>query len=102
VVARSCRRVLRDHVGSGRAGYVSGGGGGSQVGRRPAGATVSTSTGTVLRVLSVLFASGAVVCLGFAIAGMVNHRQGPLTGYLLRVGALACFGAAVVLNVVAH
>jgi hypothetical protein len=33
---------------------------------------------------------------------MINHRQEPLTGYLLRVAALACFGAAVVLNVVAH
>ncbi|MEO6859100.1 MAG: hypothetical protein ABI323_11035 [Solirubrobacteraceae bacterium] len=57
---------------------------------------------TALRVVSVLFASGAVVCLGFAIAGMVTHRQRPLTGYLLRVGALACFGVAVVLNVITH
>ena len=57
---------------------------------------------TALRVVSVLFASGAVVCLGFAIAGMVTGGQSPRTGYLLRVGALACFGAAVVLNVIAH
>ncbi|MEA2214357.1 MAG: hypothetical protein QOF83_4305 [Solirubrobacteraceae bacterium] len=63
---------------------------------------MSTSTGTALRVISVLFASAAMVCLGFAIAGMINHRQSPLTGYLLRVGALACFGAAVAFNVVAH
>ncbi len=57
---------------------------------------------TALRVVSVLFASGAVACLGFAIAGMVTDRQSPRAGYLLRVGALACFAAAVVLNVIAH
>jgi hypothetical protein len=63
---------------------------------------VNTSTSTTLRVLSVLFASGALVCLGYAIAGMINHRQSPLTGYLLRLGALVCFGIAVTLNVIAH
>jgi hypothetical protein len=63
---------------------------------------MSTSTSTALRVLSVLFASGAMVCMGFAIAGMINHRQTPLTGYWLRVGALACFATAVILNVIAH
>jgi hypothetical protein len=94
--------VVRDHVRSGRAGYVSSVGEGSRVGRSQADATVSTSTSTALRVLSVLLATGAMVCLGFAIAGMINHRQTPVTGYLLRVGALACFGAAVVLNVIAH
>lgn len=57
---------------------------------------------TALRVISVAFASAAMVCLGFAVAGMVTHRQSPLTGYWLRVGALACFAAAVVLNVIAH
>jgi hypothetical protein len=57
---------------------------------------------TVLRVLAVLFASGALACLGVAVAGMVNHRQSAMTGYWLRVGALACFGVAVVLNVIAH
>ncbi|HEX8976526.1 MAG TPA: hypothetical protein VF781_08440 [Solirubrobacteraceae bacterium] len=63
---------------------------------------MSTHTGTALRILSVLFATGALICLGYAIAGMVNHRQSALTGYLLRVGALACFAIAVALNVVAH
>jgi hypothetical protein len=57
---------------------------------------------TALRVMSVALASAAMVCLGFAIAGMITHRQSPLAGYLLRVGALACFGAAVALNVIAH
>lgn len=87
---------------SGRAGYVPGVGGGSSVGRGRACGDVSSSASTVLRVLSVLFASGAMVCLGFAIAGMINHRQSAMTGYLLRVGALACFAATVVLNVIAH
>jgi hypothetical protein len=63
---------------------------------------MSTSTSTALRVLSVVFASGALVCMSFAIAGMVNHRQSPVTGYLLRLGALVCFAIAVVLNVIAH
>jgi hypothetical protein len=87
---------------SGAAGYVSGVVDGSRVGRGLGDATVSTSTSTALRVLSVLFGSGAMLCLGVAIAGMINHRQTPLTGYLLRVGALACFGVAVALNVAAH
>jgi hypothetical protein len=37
-----------------------------------------------------------------AIAGMVTHRQSPRTGYLVRLLALVCFGAAVALNVAAH
>jgi hypothetical protein len=63
---------------------------------------VSTGTSTTLRVLSVVFASGALICMGYAIAGMVNHRQSPLTGYLLRVAAVVCFGIAVGCNVIAH
>jgi hypothetical protein len=87
---------------SGRAGYVSSGGDDSQVRREWIWARMSTGTSTALRVLSVVFASGALVCMSFAIAGMVNHRQSPLTGYLLRLGALVCFAIAVVLNVIAH
>jgi hypothetical protein len=56
----------------------------------------------ILRVLSVLFAAAAVGCLVMAIAGMVTGSQSDSRGYLLRVGAVACFGAAVALNVVAH
>lgn len=87
---------------AGRGGYVPGAVDGSAAGRNGFGAPVSPSAGTTLRILSVLFATGALICLGYAIAGMVSHRQSPLAGYLLRVGALACFGIAVVLNVIAH
>ncbi len=78
---------------------------------RSSGAAQRTGTGppgaagtmsTALRVLAVAFASGALLCLGFAVAGMVTGGQSARTGYLLRVGALACFGAAVALNVIAH
>jgi hypothetical protein len=56
----------------------------------------------VLRVLSALLAAVAAICMIVAIAGMVTHNQSPRTGFLLRASALACFGAAVVLNVIAH
>lgn len=56
----------------------------------------------VLRVLSVLFALAAVVAMVLAVAGMVRGDQSPGRGWLLRVIALACFGAAVALNVAAH
>jgi hypothetical protein len=87
---------------SGRAGYVSDEGDDSWVRREWSWERVSTATSTTLRVLSVVFASGALICMGYAIAGMVNHRQSPLTGYLLRLGALVCFAIAVALNVIAH
>jgi hypothetical protein len=56
----------------------------------------------VLEALSILLAVAAVACMVLAIAGMVSGRQSDRTGYLLRVGAVACFGAAVALNVAAH
>jgi hypothetical protein len=56
----------------------------------------------ILRILSVLLAVAAAVCMILAIAGMVTGRQSDRTGYLLRVGAVASFGAAVGLNVIAH
>ncbi len=56
----------------------------------------------MLRALSVVFATAAVVCMIVAIAGMVTDRQGPWTGWWLRVGAVVCFGIAVALNVAAH
>lgn len=52
--------------------------------------------------LSALFALGAVICMIAAIVGMVTDRQSPMTGFALRAGAVACFGIAVVLNVIAH
>lgn len=57
---------------------------------------------TALRVLSVLFATIAILCMGAAIAGMITERQGPWKGWWLRTGAVVCFGIAVALNVVAH
>lgn len=56
----------------------------------------------MLRVLSVLFAAAAVGCMIVAIAGMVTGRQGPRAGFLLRAGAVMCFGIAVAVNVAAH
>jgi hypothetical protein len=56
----------------------------------------------VLRVLSVLFAILAVGCMIVATAGMVTGRQRAGAGWLLRAGAVVCFGVAVALNVAAH
>jgi hypothetical protein len=56
----------------------------------------------VLEAVSILFAVAAVACMVVAIAGMVGGHQSDRTGYLLRVGAVVCFGAAVALNVAAH
>ena len=56
----------------------------------------------MLRVLSVLFATIAVVLMVVAVGGMVTERQGPWTGWWLRTGAVVSFAIAVVLNVIAH
>jgi hypothetical protein len=56
----------------------------------------------VLHVLAVLFALIAVVCLTVAIAGMVTDRLSARIGWLMRVLAVLCFAAAVVLNLAAH
>ncbi|HEY3728398.1 MAG TPA: hypothetical protein VGL51_14570 [Solirubrobacteraceae bacterium] len=56
----------------------------------------------MLRVLAALLALGAVACMSGAIAGMVTHRQSARTGFLLRMVAVVCFGAAVALNAAAH
>jgi hypothetical protein len=55
-----------------------------------------------LRALSVLFALAAAIFMILAIAGMVTGRPGAWAGLLVRVAALACFIAAVALNVVSH
>lgn len=52
-----------------------------------------------MRALAVVFAAIAVVLLIVAIAGMVTGRPGDRAGWLIRVTALICFVAAVVLNV---
>jgi hypothetical protein len=53
-------------------------------------------------VLSVLFATIAIVCMIVAIGGMVTERPWPWTGWWLRTGAVVSFAIAVVLNVLAH
>jgi predicted membrane protein len=55
-----------------------------------------------LRALAVVFAVIAVACMIVAIAGMATGRQSDRTGWLVRVIAVVCFGAAVGLNVAAH
>jgi hypothetical protein len=55
-----------------------------------------------MRALAVAFAVIAVVFMIFAIAGMVTGRPGDRAGWLIRLGALLCFGAAVALNVASH
>ena len=56
----------------------------------------------MLRALAVVFAVIAAGCMIVAVAGMATGRQSARTGWLLRAGALICFGAAVGLNVAAH
>ena len=55
-----------------------------------------------MRALSVVFAVAAATLMVVAIAGMVTGRPGAWAGLLARVAALACFIAAVALNVVSH
>lgn len=50
--------------------------------------------------LAVAFALIAAACIIVAIAGMATGNQSGRTGLLVRLLALACFIAAVVLNVV--
>ncbi len=57
---------------------------------------------TALRVLAVLFATVAIVCMIVAIGGMVTERQWAWTGWWLRTAAVVSFAIAVVLNVIAH
>jgi hypothetical protein len=56
----------------------------------------------VLRILALVLALVSVACMSLAIVGMVTGRPGDRAGLALRVAALACFGAAVALNVAAH
>jgi hypothetical protein len=55
-----------------------------------------------MRVLAVLFALVAVVCLIVAIAGMATGRMDARRGTAIRMVALASFAIAVVLNVISH
>jgi len=56
----------------------------------------------VLHLLALLFAVAAVAFLTLAIAGMVTGRPGDRVGWLVRVLAVLCFAAAVVVNLAAH
>ena len=53
----------------------------------------------MLHVLAIAFAVLAVACIGLAIAGMATGRQSARTGLFVRLLALVCFIAAVVLNI---
>lgn len=59
-------------------------------------------TTAVLHVLAIVLALIAVCFMIVAIAGMATGRQGARAGWLVRLLALVCFVAAVVLNVAAH
>jgi hypothetical protein len=52
-----------------------------------------------VRAVAVALASIAVICMIVAIAGIVTGRPGERAGWFIRVAALLCFVAAVVLNV---
>ena len=53
----------------------------------------------VLRALAAILALVAVACMALAIVGMVTGRPSDRAGFFIRALAVACFAAAVVLNV---
>jgi hypothetical protein len=55
-----------------------------------------------VRVVAVLFALIAVLCLMVALAGMATGRMDARRGTTIRVIALVSFAIAVVLNVASH
>ena len=55
-----------------------------------------------MRIVAVLFALIAVICLAIAIAGMATGRMDARKGTQIRVVALVSFAIAVVLNVISH
>jgi hypothetical protein len=56
----------------------------------------------VLKALAVVFALVAASSMIAAIWGMVTGQETPRRGFLLRAGALLCFGIAVALGAAAH
>lgn len=56
----------------------------------------------MLRALAIALALVALACMVIAIAGMATGHQSARTGWLVRVLALICFGAAVALGMAAH
>lgn len=55
-----------------------------------------------MHALAILFAIAAVMCMIVAIAWMVTGRGSDRAGWTIRAVAVACFAAAVILNVAAH
>jgi hypothetical protein len=55
-----------------------------------------------LRVVAALLALVAVACIALSIVGMVTGRPDDRRGFWLRLAALACFGLAVLLNVLSR
>ena len=55
-----------------------------------------------MRLVAVLFALIAVICLVIAIAGMATGKMDARRGTAIRVVALVSFAIAVVLNVITH
>jgi hypothetical protein len=55
-----------------------------------------------VRAVAAGFALVAVILMTVAIVGMVTGRPGDRAGTLIRVAAVLCFVAAVVLNIAAH
>jgi hypothetical protein len=53
----------------------------------------------VLHALAIAFAVTAAACIVVAIAGMATGRPGARAGLFVRLFALVCFVAAVVLNI---
>lgn len=56
----------------------------------------------MVHALAIVLAAIAAVSMVVAIAGMVTGRPGAKAGGWIRLLALTCFAAAVVLNIVAH
>ena len=54
---------------------------------------------SVLQALAIVFAIAAVLCIAAAIVMLVRQDANERRGYALRVGAVVCFGIAVLLNV---
>jgi hypothetical protein len=53
----------------------------------------------VVHVLAIAFAVLAAICIMVAIAGMATGRPSARAGLVVRLLALACFVAAVALNI---
>jgi hypothetical protein len=55
-----------------------------------------------MRILAVLFAAIAVICMVIAIAGMATGRMTARRGTVVRIVAVVSFAIAVGLNVASH